>query len=92
MLQSISLWTIATRRAPYAESSAVRAIESLAWSATIRPVWKRPQPTCAANSLIVEYRRLAKVFAGEDRDALGSSGVLIRIAPYVELREVPDAA
>ncbi len=40
------------------------------------------------DALIVEYRRLAKVFAGEDRDALGSPGVLIRIAPYVELCEV----
>ena len=31
------------------------------------------------DSRIVEYRRLAKVYAGEDRDALDSPGVVIRI-------------
>ena len=40
------------------------------------------------DSLIVEYRRLAKVYAGEDPDALSTPGVLVRIAPYVELSEV----
>jgi Holliday junction resolvase RusA-like endonuclease len=41
------------------------------------------------DSLIVEYRRLAKVYAGEDRDALGAAqGVVIRIW---RLGEVLDA-
>lgn len=31
------------------------------------------------DALIVEYRRLAKVYAGEDRDALDAPGVLIRV-------------
>jgi Holliday junction resolvase RusA-like endonuclease len=40
------------------------------------------------DSLIVEYRRLAKVYAGEDPDALGTPGVLVRIAPYADVTEV----
>ena len=33
----------------------------------------------ADDARVVEYHRLAKVFAGEDRDALSSPGVIIRI-------------
>jgi Holliday junction resolvase RusA-like endonuclease len=40
------------------------------------------------DSLIVEYRRLAKVFASEDPDALSTPGVLVRIALYSDLVEV----
>lgn len=38
---------------------------------------------------IVEYSRLAKVFAGEDQDALSSPGVLIEIHPLLEQAQGP---
>ena len=41
---------------------------------------------------VVEYRRLAKVFAGEDIDALPAPGVRVRIEPLVAVRQAPQQA
>lgn len=52
-------------------SKLARAVED---SLTVARVW-------TDDARIVEYRRLAKVYVGEDPDALNTPGVLIRVRP-----------